>query len=305
MFQASRSCVPWFESCRGLVLQPLRHEWSLACELTPRPALPAPQDFVLLSSRCNLCAPRSAHMPCVSVVPSPLLHRTSRSGCHPNPLARKLTRRAPLPPEDTAFVLRTMSRAKTHLSFPRPSSSQDIAIWMYRDLVTKVPLFKECEPAFIAQLVIRLRLAVFLPSEVCAWRAWRAKYTRADACGSPCPAPRAAPGRAHTRTFTGFRATPPPSARPAPRASRPTSNQPPSLSSSRRSSSASATWATRCTSSPRRAQLAMMRRMGCMTGGACYAVGASRTVQSAAKPQIDRRPPANPPTSPATTANRP
>ncbi|KAG2491337.1 hypothetical protein HYH03_010341 [Edaphochlamys debaryana] len=48
-----------------------------------------------------------------------------------------------------------------------PSSMfQDIAIWMYRDLVTKVPLFKECEPAFIAQLVIRLRLAVFLPSEV-------------------------------------------------------------------------------------------------------------------------------------------
>lgn len=37
---------------------------------------------------------------------------------------------------------------------------------MYKDLVTKVPLFKECEPAFIAQLVIRLRLAVFLPSEV-------------------------------------------------------------------------------------------------------------------------------------------
>ena len=30
----------------------------------------------------------------------------------------------------------------------------------------QVPLFKECEPAFIAQLVIRLRLAVFLPSEV-------------------------------------------------------------------------------------------------------------------------------------------
>ncbi|GLI64818.1 hypothetical protein VaNZ11_008225 [Volvox africanus] len=48
-----------------------------------------------------------------------------------------------------------------------PSSMfQDIAIWMYKDLVTKVPLFKECEPAFIAQLVIRLRLAVFLPSEV-------------------------------------------------------------------------------------------------------------------------------------------
>lgn len=30
----------------------------------------------------------------------------------------------------------------------------------------QVPLFKDCEPAFITQLVIRLRLAVFLPGEV-------------------------------------------------------------------------------------------------------------------------------------------
>jgi hypothetical protein len=33
---------------------------------------------------------------------------------------------------------------------------------MYGDLIKRVPLFRECEDAFISQLVMRLRLGVYL-----------------------------------------------------------------------------------------------------------------------------------------------
>jgi hypothetical protein len=39
---------------------------------------------------------------------------------------------------------------------------QDITSWMYGDLVKRVPLFRECEEAFISHLVMRLRLGVYL-----------------------------------------------------------------------------------------------------------------------------------------------
>mmetsp|Transcript_5229 Transcript_5229/g.11435 ORF Transcript_5229/g.11435 Transcript_5229/m.11435 type:complete len:751 (+) Transcript_5229:346-2598(+) len=48
-----------------------------------------------------------------------------------------------------------------------PSSMfQDISSWMYTDLVKKVPLFKECEEAFLKALVVRLKLSVYLPGEI-------------------------------------------------------------------------------------------------------------------------------------------
>ncbi|KAL6749390.1 hypothetical protein V8C86DRAFT_2849289 [Haematococcus lacustris] len=46
------------------------------------------------------------------------------------------------------------------------SMFQDISVWMHKDLVNRVPLFKETEDAFITQLVMRLRLHVFLQGEV-------------------------------------------------------------------------------------------------------------------------------------------
>jgi len=45
------------------------------------------------------------------------------------------------------------------------SMFRDISVWMYYEGVKKVPLFQDCEDAFIRQLVMRLRLQVYLTGE--------------------------------------------------------------------------------------------------------------------------------------------
>eukprot|EP00798_Chlamydomonas_sp_ICE-L_P014218 gene14218-20188_t len=46
-----------------------------------------------------------------------------------------------------------------------PSMHHDITYFMYGDLVKKVPLFEDCEVAFILQLVVRMKMTVYQPGE--------------------------------------------------------------------------------------------------------------------------------------------